>query len=112
MIEWIGRWPLGTAETLASATFLATFLVFLWRVARRVESGIERLDFGLQRYARTSDERSEELARRVSALEERVRIQTAQEGGVLATLGALQSQVGSMSSRLDGVVAALMRRPD
>lgn len=112
MIEWLARWPLGTTETLALAGAAVAFLAFLWRVARRVELGIAQLDEGLRRYARTSDERSEELARRVSALEDRVRAQTAQEGGVLATLGALQTQVASMSGRLDGLVSALVRRPD
>ncbi|WP_299134038.1 hypothetical protein [uncultured Amaricoccus sp.] len=112
MIEWIARWPLGTGETLALVGALAGFVLFVWRTALRVERGIGRLEDGLQGYAKNSDEATRELGRRVSALEDRVRAQTAQEGSVLATLGALQTQVGAMSSRLDGLVSALLRRPE
>lgn len=112
MIDYIAQWPLGVAETIALLALLSGLAGFFWRAGQRVERGIERLDDGLRRYAATSDERAEELARRVAALEERVRAQTAQEGTVLATLAALQTQLAALSGRLDRLIAAMLKRPD
>lgn len=112
MIDYLLDWPFGLTETLALAGALLGVLGVVWRTTRRVEEALRKLEDGLQALGKASEERGEQLTRRVDALEAQMRVQTTQESGLVATLTAMQAQMATISARLDSLITALLKRTD